>query len=40
MNYIDIFTDILSDERNVHRSHGSEGNRLEETKFNENVNYN
>ena len=35
MNYIDIFTDIPSDEHNVHGSHGSEGDRSEETKFNE-----
>ena len=35
MNYIDIFTDIASDERNMHRSHGSQGDRSEDTKFNE-----
>ena len=35
MNYIDIFTDIGSDDRNMHRSDGGQGDRSEDTKFNE-----
>ena len=35
MNYIYIFTDIGSDERIMHRSDGSEGDRSEDSKFNE-----